>query len=148
MADISKLEQQAENKMKDSDIIKALECCSGIDKCIDCPYTTINDCAKQNAKDVIDLINRQKAELADEKEKGEMCAEVIARQDKERAVIVNDRNYLLKENNKLQDQIKAAKSEAIKEFIAEFERRCIDGGIYPAFVKRQLEHVKEEMVGE
>ena len=49
--------------MEDKDIIKALECCSGIGKCIDCPYTEITECAKQNAKDVIDLINRQKADI-------------------------------------------------------------------------------------
>ena len=41
-----------------------------------------------------------------------------------------------------------AKAEAVKEFADEFERRCIKGGIYPAFVKRQLENVKKEMVGE
>ena len=44
--------------------------------------------------------------------------------------------------------IEAAKSETIKEFTEEFEKRCIEGGIYPAFVKSQLEDVKKEMVGE
>ena len=48
-------------------------------------------------------------------------------------------------NFKTVEQIKA---EAYKEFADEFESRCIKGGIYPAFVKRQLENVKKEMVGE
>ena len=43
---------------------------------------------------------------------------------------------------------KTAKSEAITEFTTEFEKRCIDGGIYPAFVKKQLNDVKKEMAGE
>ena len=40
------------------------------------------------------------------------------------------------------------KSEAVKKFANEFKSRCIKGGIYPAFVNRQLENVKKEMVGE
>ena len=40
---------------------------------------------------------------------------------------------------------KYAKAEAINEFAEEFEKRCISGGIYPAFVKRQLNDVKKEM---
>ena len=39
---------------------------------------------------------------------------------------------------------KRIQSEAIKEFTSEFEKRCIAGGIYPAFVKRQLDNVKKK----
>lgn len=46
-------------------IIKALECCSGIAKCVDCPYAEKEDCAKQNARDVIELIK----ELTEENER-------------------------------------------------------------------------------
>lgn len=67
-----------------------------------------------------DEINRQKAEIVDEREKKEMFAAVIARQDKERAVIVSDRDNLLKENNRLENHFrevtKMIRAEAIREF--------------------------------
>lgn len=43
------------------------------------------------------------------------------------------------------ENIKAIRGNAIKEFTEEFEKRCISGGIYPAFVKQQLHDVKKEM---
>ena len=52
--------------MTDNDIIKALECVvSGDVYCIDCKYHTdlIPRCKRQAAKDAIDIINRQKAEI-------------------------------------------------------------------------------------
>lgn len=33
----------------------------------------------------------------------------------------------------------------LTDFKQRLEKRCIDGGIYPAFVQRQLEKVIEEM---
>ena len=56
--------------MTDDEIIKALECCSkGFGNCDGCPYDDDNaDCVTLKGetlmmKDVIDLINRQKAEI-------------------------------------------------------------------------------------
>ncbi len=46
------------------------------------------------------------------------------------------------------EELKTAKSEAIKEFAEEFERRCIQGGIYPAFVKARLNEIVKERVRE
>jgi hypothetical protein len=106
--------------MKDSDIIKALECCAKL-TCSECPYYEKRHIrCRELRKLALDLINRQKAEIEE----------------------------LRKEKDNLIKTYKECMTEAIKDFIAEFERRCIEGGIYPAFVKRQLEHVKEEMVGE
>jgi hypothetical protein len=51
--------------MEKEQIIKALECCCGMLPCIECPYTEIEECAKQNTKDVIALIK----ELTEENEK-------------------------------------------------------------------------------
>ena len=53
--------------MTDNEIIKALECVAS-DKdvlCKGCSYNKyyLNQCHKENAKDAIDLINRQKAEI-------------------------------------------------------------------------------------
>ena len=52
---------------------------------------------------------------------------------------------MTEQNKKFREEIKA---EAYKEFASEFEKRCIAGGIYPAFIRRQLENVKKELVGE
>lgn len=51
--------------MTDEQIIKALECCCGTahDSCRDCPYDDIG-CEDKLEKDVLDLINSQKAEIA------------------------------------------------------------------------------------
>ena len=53
--------------MTDKDIKKALEClCGKGDSCAECIYHKryrFGECRKQVAKDAIDLINRQKAEI-------------------------------------------------------------------------------------
>ena len=46
------------------------------------------------------------------------------------------------------DNIPYEQAEAIKEFAEEFERRCIQGGIYPAFIKATLNNLVQEKVGE
>ena len=55
----------SERKYTDEEIVKALECCSGIGdaKCVDCPYHDAERCAEASATDAIDLINRLKAEI-------------------------------------------------------------------------------------
>ena len=54
--------------MTDNEIIKALECCSQEDKCPNCPYVRVGGCISEDninilLKDVLNLINRQKAEI-------------------------------------------------------------------------------------
>lgn len=51
------------HKFTDDEVIKALECCSGISLCVGCPYMEIEDCAKRNTIDALALINRQRAEI-------------------------------------------------------------------------------------
>lgn len=105
--------------MTDNEVKKALECC-GRESCLGCPYH--GKCHQGNPmiKDTLDLITRQQAEIERLKE-----------------FIVETRRC-----------DKEIKSDAVKEFADEFKSRCIKGGIYPAFVNRQLENVKKEMVGE
>ena len=40
------------------------------------------------------------------------------------------------------------KIKIIKEFCKSFEQKCIKGGIYPAFIKRQLYKTMEEFSNE
>ena len=51
--------------MTDNEIIKALECCKTGDDCKGCPYYANGryTCGEHFNEDVLDLINRQKAEI-------------------------------------------------------------------------------------
>ena len=75
--------------MKDNDIIKALECCAN-GKCGECPLFK-EDCGDDIiCKNALDLINRQQCEIVKQK-----CIKQLLRED-----------------------IKTAKSEAVKECLA------------------------------
>ena len=52
-------------KMKPEDVMKALECCCGIAKCVDCPYCAVEECAKQNTIDAIALLREKDALIAE-----------------------------------------------------------------------------------
>lgn len=50
--------------MTDNEIIKALECCSGLDGCKECPAKEYNlECSDVLKFNALKLINRQKAEI-------------------------------------------------------------------------------------
>ena len=155
--------------MTDNEIIKALECCCKNNNCEGCPLdflTFSSQCASELAIKSLDLITRQQVEnkrlkkevnlvsiqFQDLQERYEESqAEIERLKECPKCVYEYDgeiMEYCVQSpcpNFKTVEQIK---SEAVKEFADEFERRCIKGGIYPAFVKRQLENVKKEMVGE
>lgn len=128
--------------MTDNEIIKALECCftRGFDEstCYECPfYTATAKCTEDLRDSALDLINRQKAEIERlEKEKQdikdkydcqqtvycdlsdiikEKCKELeLANADK---VIAETHEKAAKEMFvDVTQQLKTAKSEAIKEF--------------------------------
>ena len=52
-----------DNKLTDSEIVKALECCSGKGDCRSCPYKNRENCTQDLKLETADLINRQKAEI-------------------------------------------------------------------------------------
>lgn len=124
-----------DNKMKDSDIIKALECCKSAiaTGCKDCPlYNTEKTCTCVTilSENALDLINRQEAEI-------ERLHKIL-------------NSYALQYGT-VTDQskkIKQIKSEAITEYMEEVKRRCIKSGLYPVIIKNILHNVKEDMVGE
>lgn len=109
--------------MTDNEIIKALECCE-LYSCHKCPL--IEQCIEDDTflpKYAIDLIKRQQAEI-------------------ERLQKQHRLNLL--EQLDVAENIKA---EAIKEFAEKFKQRCIDGGIFPAYINRQLEITLKEFGG-
>ena len=64
--------------MTDTAVIKALECCSEhVRNCAECPLnvTSLDHCSTRLAQNVLNLINRQKAEI--ERLKGEVAKEFI-----------------------------------------------------------------------
>ena len=108
--------------MTDAEIIKALECCTTKGtKCSDCPAfkkVDRSDC-KKYFRGAIDLINRQQAQLADERAKIEICAETISRQDAEierLTILAKLGNMRADDYRVMREKCKTARAEAIKEF--------------------------------
>ena len=105
--------------MTDNEIIKALECCLK-DDCENCPYFAngLFECGEHFYEDVLDLINRQKAEIERLEAKCEntQVGYNIARAETEEYKAINkslkaDRPFL----------IANARTEAVKEFAERFK---------------------------
>lgn len=131
--------------MTDNDIIKALEICrneNGI--CSDCPYSDdYTNCNTRIAKDSIDLINRQKAE--------------IERLREETAELIDDRyaTQLLCHLIKKEDDTRNVRSDAIKEFAERLKNAFPEGNrdnkcpaIYIDDYCYIIDECAEEMVGD
>lgn len=91
--------------MNDAEIIKALECCSMPHtevKCFCCKSTNVDICSKLNPTIILDLINRQKAE--------------IEKLESKNNTLTIDNAILKSIIGSLKDDIQTAKSEAIREF--------------------------------
>lgn len=94
--------------MNDVEIIKALECCSMPHtevKCFCCKSTNVDICSKLNPTIILDLINRQKAE--------------IEKLESKNNTLTIDNAILKSIIGSLKDDIQTAKSEAIREFAEE-----------------------------
>ena len=111
--------------MTDNEIIKALECLCGVgDSCAECAYHKkyrFAECRKQVAKDALDLITRQQAEI----------------------------ERLTKETMNMSVTIETCQSEAIKEFAERLKKRqvricdCFEG---VSII--DIDNLVKEMVGE
>ena len=91
--------------MTDKEIIKALECCANLVECSECPYGSITVCHEEKDKDVLDLINRQQAEIENYSHNIKNLAAANMELYAEIAGMIDHRGYVLKK----------AKAEAIKE---------------------------------
>lgn len=93
--------------MTDNEITKGMECVIGNDvNCSECAYQKVlpfPSCRMMYAKNALDLINRQKAEIEKLKQENEFCHKTIT-ENAQRALEV------------AVEEIETAKSEAIKEF--------------------------------
>ena len=120
------------NKMTDEQIIKALECCvnwGGTTSCADCPFHNTGCLHFNKLKEVLDLIDRQKAE--------------IERLDKEvdrlsQVVLYNDGVTEMK--------VEEAKAEAVKEFAERLKVEC-SGNPYldDDVIQHYIDNILKEM---
>ena len=125
-------------ELKRDEIIKALEWCSELRLCVDCPMRAEgyfshsgNACRKALMEYALSLIN----ELTEENER-----------------LINEcgnQSILWRQHfNSLYETAKyTLKADTVREMQTEIEARCIKGGIYPAFVKRTIDRIAEEMIG-
>ena len=109
--------------MTDNEIIKALECIASKKNllCDSCPNKKfyLLECHRQGAKNALDLINRQKADLENYKQIAEnqqsvsMDKEVEIKRLKAEVEQLQKENHLFADIGKMYSEVKA---EAVKEF--------------------------------
>ena len=125
--------------MTDAEIIKALECCTTQSSCIGCPYDDTDEtCYKDMRllKDVLDLINRQKAE-----------SERLRKELNIVSTLYQDEQERYKEllDIKCDRCIARDKAEAIKEFAERLKTELSFGKYIQA---DQIDNLVKEMEGE
>lgn len=126
-----------DKKLTDNEIIKALECHTGNNskRCQVCPYTIYGCyCLDHLHPDLLDLINRQKAEIEKLEKENTVFREIIKKQDDEISALRKD---LLKRENleesfsksvkqfdkRLEKTVKLERAEAYKEFTEKFKEK-------------------------
>ena len=129
-------------KLTDNEIIKALECCrdNGVSNtyCDDCAYSVYEDCGARQAKDTLDLIKRQKAEI-------ERLQAMVEREREKYERTMTGLKAVLEE--------RADHSEAIKEFAERLRNATMPitlGGKYKydVITKEGIDNLVKEMVGD
>ena len=132
---------------------KALECCNKgtTEDCAKCPRfdgdrtLSTEDCMEKLMRDALALINSQEQrikELTEENEGLKSQKYMIYADGRVEALGHNDPNG---EPGKcgLYEQCRA---NTVREMQAEIINRCIQGGIYPAFVATTIDKIAKEMI--
>ena len=145
------------SKMTDEQIKKALECCGKnvlYENCGDCPYEKDfgkdHICTIKVAKDVLDLINRQQADIEDYRRNVKQLTETLTGGNGLRIRVDNMIVYAddLEEWLEFCDKQKA---EAIKEFAERLKEKTYRPNPYPyieILTKEDIDSLVKEMVGE
>ena len=148
--------------MERTEIIKALEHCINDATCEQCNYSP-STCFIE--EDALSLIKELTAKVAEWEEECDLRGDMWCKLNEE-----NKR--LTKENKRLELQIeckerilesymlqygtvvdkefwlKKERADTVRKMQSEIEARCIKGGIYPAFVKRTIDQIADEIIGE
>ena len=132
------------DKLTDSEIIKALECCSEENKCRQCPYYNKGNFKCLNYKffkDLLDLINRLQAE-------NERLKKSLKEQGKRLAIERGQKYEQIDIIIKLKDQLITAKAEAYKEFADRLKRiPSADKDVQEIFEER-IDNLLKKLVGD
>ena len=158
--------------MTDTEIIKALECHSNdIEVCKSCPLTNEECCSVKLAKNVLDLIERQKAEierLTTLAELGNMRsndyramrdklkaanAEIerlngcVKSEDEVRAIMKSQMESVVKEiaEEQIDIAVKLAKAKAVKEFAELLYKRCSERYTFCFMLGHEIGQIFKEM---
>ena len=136
--------------MTDNEIIKAMQCVIGNGvSCSECEYQKVlpfPSCRRMCAKNALDLINRQKAEI-------ESLKQIINEQDKE---ILKLQNRIIFWRKNLNYQPEKIKSEATKDFAkrlkeiiyTHMDRVDVDGVVLLTRVDNSIDNLVKEMTEE
>ena len=118
--------------MTDNEIVKALECCCGIEHdCDKCPYEENDECGELNSilKDALDLINRLQAENERlnfvRTRDAQRYDQKISDQAHTNCILIDLHSKAIKEVKELEEKLKTAKAEAYKEFAEIMTERFI-----------------------
>lgn len=132
-------------QMTDEQIIKALECCINSkceQDCFGCPYYGEISCVKKNGIDLLNLINRKNAEIERLKDK-----------------LNTAKREIVETIPLIEEDIKIAKAEAVKEIIERLEAEITISDKYVRIYNdtkdrtynnslREALRIVKEMVGE
>ena len=118
-------------------IVKALECCTSGNPCRECDYRRKSKdtygCRKICMTEALSLIKK----LTEENER-------LSKATEEAVQSFTRLETLYKIECKRVDTIKA---DTVRKMQSEIQKRCAEGGIYPAFIAKQIDEIAKEMVG-
>ena len=145
--------------MNDAEIIKALECCSH--EAYDCDVCPLNLkeeelCFIEVRKYALDLINRKNAEIERlnfvRTRDAQRYEQKISDQAHTNCVLYDLHSDAIKEVKALEDELKTAKAEAIKEFAERLKlmapSMCWDTRTEYFFSIKNIDNLVKEMAGD
>lgn len=135
--------------MTDNEIIKAMQCVIGNEVlCSECTYQKVlpfPSCRRKCAKNALDLINRQNAEIDRLKDLITYQKQKIKEIEQKYNQAVDDMFGLIETTR---NEIAEAKTEAIKEFIDELKNRVVNKYEYTDIrVFKEIDNLVKEMTG-
>ena len=129
--------------MTKKEIIQALECCSEENKCQQCPYYNKGNFKCLNYKffkDLLDLINRQQAEI--ERLKGILNTDAVV----VRCGRGNGKSHTIK--TIIEARVNEIRAEAIKEFAERLKERAKANEWNGTICGNDIDNLVKEMIGE
>ena len=75
------------------------------------------------------------------------CQELTEENERLRGCVMSEEQVRNIANETIQQGIFIIKADTVRKMQTEIEKRCIKGGIYPAFVKSTIAKIAEEMLG-